>query len=65
LAFDAVPIVKAGVGLGRYAERQISRIVRRNEFTITLDVGQGAATAQLWTTDLSYDYIKINASYRS
>lgn len=65
LAFDAVPIVKAGVGLGRYAERQISRIVRRKEFTITLDVGQGAATAQLWTTDLSYDYVKINASYRS
>jgi glutamate N-acetyltransferase / amino-acid N-acetyltransferase len=65
LAFDAVPIVKAGVGLGRNAERQISRIVRRKEFTITLDVGQGPATAQLWTTDLSYDYVKINASYRS
>jgi glutamate N-acetyltransferase / amino-acid N-acetyltransferase len=65
LAFDTVPIVKAGVGLGRYAERQINRIVRRKEFTITLDVGQGAATAQLWTTDLSYDYVKINASYRS
>ncbi|HKN87730.1 MAG TPA: bifunctional glutamate N-acetyltransferase/amino-acid acetyltransferase ArgJ [Nitrospiraceae bacterium] len=65
LAFDAVPIVKAGVGLGRYAERQISRVVRRKEFTITLDLGLGSATARLWTTDLSYDYVKINASYRS
>jgi len=65
LAFDAVPIVKAGVGLGRNAERQISRVVRRKEFTITLDLGLGSATARLWTTDLSYDYVKINASYRS
>ena len=65
LAFDRVPIVKAGVGLGRSAERQISRVVRRKEFTITLDLGLGSAAAQLWTTDLSYDYVKINASYRS
>jgi glutamate N-acetyltransferase/amino-acid N-acetyltransferase len=65
LAFDRVPIVKAGVGLGRNAERQISRVVRRREFTITLDLGLGSAVAQLWTTDLSYDYVKINASYRS
>ena len=65
LAFDRVPIVKAGVGLGRSAEQQISRVVRRREFTITLDLGLGSAVAQLWTTDLSYDYIKINASYRS
>ena len=65
LAFDTVPIVKAGVGLGRHAERQISRVARRKEFTITLDLGLGSATARLWTTDLSYDYVKINASYRS
>jgi glutamate N-acetyltransferase / amino-acid N-acetyltransferase len=65
LAFDRVVIVKAGVGLGRDAERQISRIVRQKEFTITLDVGQGTAAARLWTTDLSHDYVKINASYRS
>lgn len=65
LAFGAVPIVKDGVGLGHAAERQISRIVRRREFTITVDLGLGSAVAQLWTTDLSYEYVKINASYRS
>lgn len=65
LTFDRAPIVKAGVGLGRAAERHISRVVRRKEFTITLDLGLGSAVAQLWTTDLSYDYVKINASYRS
>jgi glutamate N-acetyltransferase/amino-acid N-acetyltransferase len=30
-----------------------------------LDLGQGSSEAQLWTTDLSYEYVKINASYRS
>lgn len=65
LSFDDVPIVQAGVGLGKNAEQHISRIVRRTEFTITLDIGQGTSHAQLWTTDLSYDYVKINASYRS
>jgi len=65
LAFDRVSIVKDGGGLGPSAERAISRIVRRKEFSITADLGLGDAVARLWTTDLSYEYVKINASYRS
>ena len=65
LAFENVPIVKQGVGLGPSAERRIAQIIRRKEFTITVGLGQGTATARLWTTDLSYEYVKINASYRS
>ncbi|MEW6544143.1 MAG: bifunctional glutamate N-acetyltransferase/amino-acid acetyltransferase ArgJ [Nitrospirota bacterium] len=65
LAFAGVPIVKQGVGLGQAAERRIERVIRRKEFTIAIDLGRGAATARLWTTDLSYEYVKINASYRS
>ena len=65
LAFDGKPMVKQGVGLGRKAEREVSRVVRRKEFTLTVHLGMGNATASLWTTDLSYDYVKINASYRS
>ena len=65
LAFDGAPIVKDGTGLGPSAERAISRIVRRKEFSIAVDLGLGEAVARLWTTDLSYDYVKINASYRS
>ena len=65
LAFDGAPIVKDGAGLGPSAERAISRIVRRKEFSIAVDLGLGDAVARLWTTDLSYDYVKINASYRS
>lgn len=65
MAFDEVPIVNGGAGLGASAERRIARVVRRKEFTITIALGQGSAMAHVWTNDLSYEYVKINASYRS
>ena len=65
LAFDGVPIVKRGAPLGPAAQRKIDRIVTRKKFTVTIDLGQGRAAARLWTTDLSYEYVRINASYRS
>ncbi len=65
LAFDGVPMVKRGAPLGPAAQRKIDRIVTRKEFTVTIDLGQGKAGARLWTTDLSYEYVRINASYRS
>jgi glutamate N-acetyltransferase/amino-acid N-acetyltransferase len=65
LAFDGVPMVNRGAPLGPAAQRKIDRIVTRKEFTVTIDLGQGKACARLWTTDLSYEYVRINASYRS
>ncbi len=65
LAFDRVPILRAGRPLGASAQRKIDRIVKNREFTITIDVGGGPASAALWITDLSYEYVRINASYRS
>jgi len=63
--FGDVVMVKHGMGTGLAAERKIARIFKRKEFTITIDLGQGQGQAQMWTTDLSYDYVRINASYRS
>ncbi len=65
LSFDREPILKRGTPLGKGAERKISAIVRRKEFTITLDLRLGSDRAQVWTTDLSYEYVRINASYRT
>lgn len=65
LAFDGVPIVKAGKPLGASAQRKIDRIVRNREFTVSIDAGNGRGSAVLWITDLSYEYVRINASYRS
>jgi glutamate N-acetyltransferase/amino-acid N-acetyltransferase len=65
VSFGGVPMVRRGVGLGLIAERLIAKVFQRKEFTISVALGQGSHRAHLWTTDLSYDYVRINASYRS
>jgi glutamate N-acetyltransferase/amino-acid N-acetyltransferase len=62
---DGASVVKRGIGLGPAAERRIAAIFRKASFRITVDLGQGDATATVWTTDLTYEYVRINASYRS
>ncbi|MBI3355594.1 MAG: bifunctional glutamate N-acetyltransferase/amino-acid acetyltransferase ArgJ, partial [Nitrospirae bacterium] len=63
--FDNILMVKRGMGVGLAAERKIARVFKLKEFTIFVNLGQGRARAHMWTTDLSYDYVRINASYRS
>ncbi|THJ18006.1 MAG: bifunctional glutamate N-acetyltransferase/amino-acid acetyltransferase ArgJ [Nitrospira sp. CG24B] len=63
--FDDIVMVQRGVGTGLEAERKIAHVFKQKEFTITVQLGQGQAHAHMWTTDLSYDYVRINASYRS
>ena len=60
-----IPIVRHGMGLGHKAEEQANTVMKAREFTVTVDLGLGRAEATVWTTDLTMDYIKINASYRS
>ncbi len=63
--FDNVTMVRRGTGTGPAAEQRIAAVFKKKEFTITVDLGQGRAQGHMWTTDLSYDYVRINASYRS
>ncbi|HXV68073.1 MAG TPA: bifunctional glutamate N-acetyltransferase/amino-acid acetyltransferase ArgJ [Nitrospira sp.] len=65
IRFDNVVMVRRGTGVGLAAEHKIARVFKRKTFTIAVDLGQGPASAHMWTTDLSYDYVRINASYRS
>lgn len=65
VSFGGVPMVRKGVGLGPAAERRIAKVFHRKEFTIQVKLRQGRHRSHLWTTDLSYDYVRINASYRS
>lgn len=65
VSFDDIIMVQQGMGTGLGTERKIARVFKRKEFTITIDLGQGQGQAHMWTTDLSYDYVRINASYRS
>ena len=65
LRFDEVKMVKNGQGLGVQAEHLLSKVFKRKEFTVRVDLGLGRGISEIWTTDLSLDYVKINASYRS
>lgn len=63
--FGGVQMVQRGIGLGLDAEQRIAKVFRQKEFTIAVGLGQGHHRAHMWTTDLSFDYVRINASYRS
>ncbi len=65
LWFNNIPVVRAGVGIGPHVEKQAQRIMQRQHFTMTVALGKGPGVYRIWTTDLSYEYIKINASYPS
>ena len=65
ISFDDIPIVHSGKGLGPKVEQRIKKLMQKSTLKITVSLGQGQARAHVWTTDLTYDYIKINASYRS
>jgi glutamate N-acetyltransferase/amino-acid N-acetyltransferase len=65
LFFDKAPIVKKGVGVGPRLEEKAGQILKKKSFKVTLDLHQGKSQFSVLTTDLSIDYVKINASYRS
>ena len=57
-------IIKDGVALD-YSEEEATKILSEPEITAVADVKMGDATATAWGCDLTYDYVKINADYRS
>ena len=57
-------IIKDGVALN-YSEEEASKILSKAEVKATADIKMGEASATAWGCDLTYDYIKINADYRS
>jgi len=63
--FDKAPIVKKGMGVGSPLEERAGRILKNKSFKVTVDLHQGKSQFSVLTTDLSLDYVKINASYRS
>ena len=63
--FDNVPVVKGGVGTGPQLEQRAGKVLKRESFKVTIDLHKGKSQFSVFTTDLSIDYVKINASYRS
>ena len=48
-----------------YREEEAVRVMQQAEIAVQVDLARGSATATLWSCDFSYDYVKINADYRS
>lgn len=62
---DDVCIVEQGEPSQSYTEEKGQQIMDKEEFIITVELGRGQAEDAVWTCDFSYDYIKINAEYRT
>jgi glutamate N-acetyltransferase/amino-acid N-acetyltransferase len=63
--FDKITVAKNGMGTGLRLEKRAGQVLKKNSFKVTIDLHLGKSQFSVLTTDLSIDYIKINASYRS
>ena len=65
LYLDEVLVAENGGRAASYREEDGQRVMQQSDIVIRVVLNRGAANATLWTCDFSYDYVKINASYRS
>jgi glutamate N-acetyltransferase/amino-acid N-acetyltransferase len=65
LYLDDVSLVVNGGRDPSYEEVQGQQVMGRDEITVRVLLGRGEASARVWTCDLSYDYVRINAEYRT
>ena len=65
LYLGATCLLKNGLPDPGYTEAMGQAAMDGEAITIRVNLNQGSASARIWTTDLSYDYVKINAEYRS
>ena len=65
IALDNVQIVAGGQPAADYTEARGQAVMDQSEITIHVSLGRGAAEDLVWTCDFSYDYVKINAEYRT
>ena len=65
LFLDEVHVVHRGGRRAEYREEDGARVMKQPEITVRVNLHRGSAQATVWTCDFSYDYVKINADYRS
>jgi glutamate N-acetyltransferase/amino-acid N-acetyltransferase len=54
-----------GIFAGGDAEARGTQVLKQKEFAVTVDLGLGSGNATVYTSDLSHEYININADYRT
>ncbi|MBI5327103.1 MAG: bifunctional glutamate N-acetyltransferase/amino-acid acetyltransferase ArgJ [Deltaproteobacteria bacterium] len=66
--FNNVPVVMKGQGAackGQDREKMAAKAVKQKEVCIRIELGMGRGIATVWASDLSYEYVRINAAYRT
>ncbi len=65
LHLDEVCIARDGLVDAGYSEPEAAQVMARDEYQVLIDLDRGAAEDEVWTSDLSYEYVRINAEYRT
>ena len=65
ISFGKSKLVEKGVSMGKHAEKEASAALKQREVHIGIDLHKGKGESTIWTCDLSTEYVKINAAYRS
>jgi glutamate N-acetyltransferase/amino-acid N-acetyltransferase len=65
LHLEDVLVVQNGARHPGYREADGQRVMKQSEIAVRISLNRGAASAVVWTCDLSHDYVSINADYRS
>ncbi len=65
ISFDDVFLVEKGISLDRDVEEKAAGVLRKDSFQLVVDLKEGDSEKKIYTCDLSPDYIRINADYRT
>ena len=65
ISFNQVPVAVNGLAVGGGSDAEATKVLQLDEFVVTIDLHQGEAESSYFTSDLSYEYVKINADYRT
>jgi len=65
LFIDTVRVARSGSRDSQYEEKQAIAAMKKPEFLVRVVLNRGKSAAAVWTCDLSFDYVKINAEYRT
>lgn len=65
IAFNDAVIVKNGIAVGKEAEAEADKVLKEKNFNVSIDLKEGNGCEEIYTSDFSVEYVKINADYRS
>ncbi|MBI5182904.1 MAG: bifunctional glutamate N-acetyltransferase/amino-acid acetyltransferase ArgJ [Nitrospinae bacterium] len=63
--FNEEKVVERGIGIERDSKERIKKTLKEKEITVSIDLHIGEEKISVWTSDLTYDYIRINADYKT